>query len=281
MKRLPIRLSARRRIAQAFGSEAQARRGKPTGQALLVILLIMAVALTIGLAITSRTVTDVEISGKTEEAARAFSAAEAGIEESLVTGIDAGGTFETGAEFHSAVARLGEGDSEFVFPDVSRNEIKTLYLANYGTDGTLTQSYIASSIELCWNDDAAIEATLYYDSGGYKVARYAVDSITRDPANNFELAESVGCAGLEHNKTLTFPAGTPLFLRIRVLYMDSVKVGVRTPGGVGGVLPAQGVKIVSTGEAGISTRKVEVIRMHPAPPGIFDFLLYSGGDLSK
>lgn len=260
MKRLPIRNS---------------------GQALLVILLIMAVALTIGLAVTSRTVTDVEISGNTEEAARAFSAAEAGIEEALVwtgTGDLPPGDLSGGVTYMTTKSGLG-GGQVFVFPqDISRDEIKTLYLADYGTGGTLTQFYTASTIDLCWNDDAAIEASLYYDSGGYKVARYAVDSISRDPTNNFEMAESGGCAGLEHKKTLNFPTGTPLFLRIRVLYVGSTKVGVSAVE-AGGTLPAQGVKIVSTGLAGTSTRKVEVIRMHPAPPGIFDFLLYSGSDL--
>jgi len=261
MKRLPIRNS---------------------GQALLVILLIMAVALTIGLAVTSRTVTDVEISGKTEEAARAFSAAEAGIEEALV-GIGTGTftnppDFGEGVSYTSEKSDLGVG-TEFVFPEVAVGEIKTLYLANYGTGGTLTPSYAGGSIDLCWeNVEAAIEATLYYDSGGYKVARYAVDAkVDRDPDNYFEEPDSGGCAGLTYKKTLVFPDGViPLFLRVRVLYV-STRVGVSAA--AGSALPAQGVKIVSTGLAGTSTRKVEVIRMHPAPPGIFDFLLYSESDL--
>jgi hypothetical protein len=77
-----------------------------------------------------------------------------------------------------------------------------------------------------------------------------------------------------------------LFVRLRILYADEVQaLGAKTAGLTLPVgyenFPSQGIKIESVGEAGGSTRKVEVIRMHPAPPGIFDFLLYSGGDLSK
>ncbi len=255
-----------------------------SGQAILIILLIMAVALTIGLSVISRSITDIKISQQTEEAARAFSAAEAGIEEALVAGTGGSGTFtETGATYQTEVAGLGEGETEFVFPqEIQVDEPQTLYLAKYETDGTLTPSYNKSSIDICWDGNAAIEASLYYESGGYKVARYATDSngASRIPPNNFDPPDAGSCAGLSHKKTLTFPTGTLLFLRLRVLY-ENANVGANTPGGAGGVLPSQGVKIESTGTAGTSTRKVEVVRFHPAPPEIFDFAIYSGGNLSK
>ena len=53
------------------------------GQALIIILLVMAVGLTMGLAVVSRSVTDIRISQQEEESARAFSAAEAGIRQQL------------------------------------------------------------------------------------------------------------------------------------------------------------------------------------------------------
>jgi len=272
-----------------FASLAQ---GKPlfwevresSGQALLIILLTMAVALTIGLSVVSRSITDIKISQQTEEAARAFSAAEAGIEEALVgTGELFQGTFEeTEAKFEAKRVNFGEG-TEFVFPqEIQVDDPQTVYLAKYETDGTLTPYYNKSSIDLCWNGNAAIEASLYYESGGYKVARYATDpnGASRTPPNNFDPPDAGSCAGLAHRKTLSFPTGTPLFLRLRVLYANA-KVGVETPGGAGGVLPSQGNKIESTGQAGASTRKVEVVRFYPAPLAIFDFGLYSERDLSK
>lgn len=54
-----------------------------SGQALLIILLATLVALTIGLTITQRSLTEVSNSTRVEQSTRAFSAAEAGIENAL------------------------------------------------------------------------------------------------------------------------------------------------------------------------------------------------------
>jgi hypothetical protein len=54
-----------------------------SGQILVVLLLVMLAALTVGLAITQRTVSDVSTSTQVEQSSRAFSAAEAGIERAI------------------------------------------------------------------------------------------------------------------------------------------------------------------------------------------------------
>lgn len=56
---------------------------KEKGQVLIILILVTLVALTVGLAITQRSVTDISISTKTEQSSRAFSAAEAGIEKAI------------------------------------------------------------------------------------------------------------------------------------------------------------------------------------------------------
>src|SRR5258708_37498979 len=56
------------------------------GQIVVVLVLVMLVALTIGLAITLRSVSDVTTSTQTEQSSRAFSAAEAGIERAIQAG---------------------------------------------------------------------------------------------------------------------------------------------------------------------------------------------------
>jgi hypothetical protein len=53
------------------------------GQVVIVLLLLMLVVLSVGLAITQRSVTDVTTSSQTEQASRAFSAAEAGVEKAV------------------------------------------------------------------------------------------------------------------------------------------------------------------------------------------------------
>ena len=56
------------------------------GQALILVLLSLAVVLTVVLSVFSRSITDVSISSKENDAMRAFSAAEAGVEQVLVVG---------------------------------------------------------------------------------------------------------------------------------------------------------------------------------------------------
>jgi Tfp pilus assembly protein PilX len=280
MKKLPFFKPSFKKILLFFLGEFGS---KSSGQALLIIVLIMAVGLTIGLAVVSRSVSNIKISEQTEEASRAFSAAEAGIEEALKSLTI--GTFEgeltSESRYKTTVVMVGEGVQQFIFPqEIQVDKPETVYLARYNTDGTLTQFYTGNSIDVCWNGNAAIEASLYYNSGGYKVARYVVDPVSnRTPGA--ELPSSGSCAGLTRKKTLTLPSGvgvTLLFLRLKVLY-EKAKVGVVAQSGK--TLPSQGVKIESTGTAGSSTRKIEVFRSYPVPPAILDFALYSGGNLSK
>lgn len=283
-----------------------------SGQTLLIILLVMAVALTIGLSVISRSITDVKISQQTEEAARAFSAAEAGIEEALITGTGSGPVIfgETKATYQTAVAGLGEGATEFAFPAEYRtDEIQTLWLANYETYGKV---YDRNQLRVLWGNSGtppnnntktpALEVSIYYnDSGNYKVGRFALDPHSgRTPSNAFcnppscdkvpsftTASETAGDKTFQFAATLdlssfTGSGKTLLFARLRILYGDtSHALGAKVVGGGSGNFPSQGVKIDSTGQAGEATRKVEVSRLHPAPPAIFDFAIYSGGSLIK
>jgi hypothetical protein len=278
----------------------------------LIVLLIMAVALTIGLAVTSRTVTDIEISEQTEEASRAFSAAEAGIEEALITASDVApsGNFEEGAVTYVTHKDLLGTGSQYLFPE-SKGEVRTLWLAEYPE----TPSYFESSVTIFWgNADStetpALEATIYYETGGsYKVIRYALDpnfsSHEPDP-NRFCQPNGTDCEGVTDEsgnlgfddignysidgKTVKYKAtldlspasgGTLLFARLRLLYTDEFDQVLGAQAAGTSSFASQGVKISSVGTAGGSTRKIEVVRLHPVPPGIFEFLLYSGTDLVK
>ncbi len=53
------------------------------GQILLIVILVMIIALTVGLSIASRTITNIRIARQNEESQRAFQAAEAGVDQAL------------------------------------------------------------------------------------------------------------------------------------------------------------------------------------------------------
>src|SRR3990167_6486206 len=82
------RLAARLALASRSGSmrAKRATLNSKGGQGLLVIVVIMVVGLTVGLAVASRSITNIRTSTEEENSQRAFSAAEAGIEKVLKTG---------------------------------------------------------------------------------------------------------------------------------------------------------------------------------------------------
>jgi len=255
------------------------------GQALLITVLLMTVALTIGLALMSRTTTDIQISQQQEESARAFSAAEAGIEEALRSGGIIGGsvTLDSGASYTSTSTAVGRAD--FTFPDeIDPGDAVTLWLNGHDGSGNFieTSPYGGSSFNLCWGAGAvgevpAVEVSVYYKSGGqYLVSRSAYDA-DRGRGNGFADVDSGGCLDLTYKKAISLPAGVLLFVNIKPFY-STAKIGAE---GVGANFPSQGQEIESIGALGEITRKVRVFRSWPAPAAVFDYGLFSGSGLVK
>lgn len=294
------------------------RKKTKSGQILLIVLLIIAVALTISLSVISGSSSDLNISQGSEEAARAFSAAEAGIEQVLLTAENSGVVefTDSGVTYEAITESLGAGN-EFAFPgEYTKDSIMTLWLANYNqTNGIYTKVLDDSFIRIVWgNPDSggtvpAIETSIYYKDGAtYKVGRFALDPISR-PTDNpscsgvncFCRPDGTYCQGLVTNfrtsgtevvdeknfrygATLNISAfrggvKTLLFARLRLLYSDQPQfLGAKTASGAN--FPAQGVIITSVGQSGNSTRKVQVKRLNPVPPSFLDFLIYSGSNLT-
>jgi len=273
-----------------------------SGQALLVILLIMAVVLTIGLATISRSITDIKISEQTEDSARAFSAAEAGIENYLATGGTSTGDLGTGVSVQAFPGSLLSPDSlTFLYPiQINQNEVATIWLSTYEkTTGVYTTQTYSNPITVAWGnpgaDTPALEVTFYYNNSGIKVAKFMFDPDV-DRSNNFCKTDYSYCPGEITNfstsgvtygdQELHFSAGirttglpNMYFARLRLLYAGSTAHFIGF--GATSALPKQGDKIAAVGTSNQATRKVEVYRLNPAPPDIFDFALYSGESLIK
>ncbi len=180
------------------------------GQALLLILLIVAVVLTIFLAVFSRSISDVSVSKQDEESYRAFSAAEAGVEKSLLTEnltflapnpLDLGGTAVTGS-IAPALA-----SSSYVYPlQIVSGDVANFWLVDHSaTDGSLVCNLTdhrctrVRKVKICWGDSPtittttpAVELSVYYlntdsDYSTARVARAAFDPNTsRVPTNGFD-----------------------------------------------------------------------------------------------
>lgn len=270
------------------------------GQVLLISLLVLSIATTVVLSLIGRSTTDVAISNQINESSRAFSAAEAGIEESLKSGV---GTTTpqvliSGVTYSVSKADIGGSAGAYVFPKkISRGTTETLWLVNHNTNGTLaeTPTYTAPSIDVCWSQETPVPAIVlsivYKTAGGeYRVVKGANDpDATRTPTNKFSMvtASTGGCGvgtGTTYKQTVMFgdfainPAlDTLLMLRLQPVYSDTI-LAVNASGS----LPLQGAKLESTGVSGAGvTRKVVVYQQFRSPPAIFDSVIYSQGSFSR
>ena len=184
------------------------------GQALLIVLLAMAVILTIVLSISSRSITEIKMSEYEESSARALSAAEAGIEEVLIAGSDLSGTLPNNATYTTTVKLITPSGNAFVYPEgIEAGESVAFWFVSHNPDGDLICTgeacFQGDKMRFCWGSsgvpESALELIFFYDSdanrpweppdkdfSNVKVKRLAYDplSATRTPSNNFSATDT-------------------------------------------------------------------------------------------
>ena len=112
-----------------------------SGQAVLIIVLSMVVALTAVLSVIASSTSDIKISSNEASSQRAFSAAESGIEKALVTNANIPSTSIDGATYNTSIATLAQGTSSFNFPlNLSSGDNAVFWFVSHGSDGSLTCS---------------------------------------------------------------------------------------------------------------------------------------------
>jgi hypothetical protein len=249
------------------------KKGENTsGQALLIILLVLSVALTTGLALVARTTTDISISEKETASSKAFEAAEAGIEEALKA-IEAGQALPTpfilrpgGEEAAVKVVTTGEVTKRQIFP----GQATTFWLNKITLNGedfpAGNISYGGTTLTFCWKGADNLEAAVYYKEGvNYKVSRYY-------------LAGGTGCQELEKGAKIDpLPAGAK-FVNVRFYSTDPSKQLTVT---TNEVLPRQGTTVEAEAKVGDVVRKISVFQGWPQVPQFFDFAVLSEGSLTK
>lgn len=292
-------------IDKIFNPQPTAHNPQPnSGQIVLMLVLITIVGLTIGLSLISRTITDLRITSQTEQSNRAFSAAEAGVENALKGAVIGGPTGTVNLPSASgsySVSQVGGTDAAVIFPLTSPSELQTVWFADHDTDGALIESSGMDpklplpnglSYEVCWgtdgNNNSAIVLFLYYkDSAGYKFARSAFDNFpnSHSPGNNFNPPDGTGSSGYcggtyRFHKTINVVSDYALnlalnpkllFLQIQPVYEKTtlaIKPNISIPG--------QGKMITSVGqtETGV-VRKIQVTQGYNVLPAIFNFTLFT------
>lgn len=257
------------------------------GQVLLITLLVLTVATTIALSLIGRATLDLSMSNQLEESTRAFSAAEAGIEQALQSGVGTSGpqTLSSGITYDVSVNAIGGSTGIFRFSHETPKDVtETIWLVNHTAQGDVdeTRVFTSNTIVLCWSQDSnpAMIATILYKraANDYRVARMALDYSARGDFASSGITTN-GCGLSYYRKVVDFttmginPASDILIaMRLRPVYADAtiaIDSGIAT-------LPKQGNQIESSGLTGTGiTRKVVVYQQYPSPLAIFDSVIYS------
>lgn len=271
-------------------------RKSNNGQAVLIILLVVAVILTIGLSIASRSVTDVKISQQTEESARVFWAAQAGLEQAIKanTSVATSGDKAKINDIDYFVSKSVFGNSNTLefndsnFGKVGADEEKVIWLVEHDQNGNLTETggYAGAGFTISWGDGnlkPAILVTIIYKEGSsYRQKRFPFDTQARSPGTNFPLAscDGSGCSG---SITFNLPVGAIAYVAIiRPYYLgQDQKIPIKIVGSSN--FPSQGSCFESVASQVVSniSRKLSECRAWPQPSSV-SYLLFSGtGGIEK
>lgn len=277
-------------------------RGKNSqkGQAILIVVLVMVVFLTIGLSVVSRSIVNVRTANDEERSQRAFSAAEAGIEQALKlnsNGNNILGIPQTVNTSDSSTKIQNVNVTTIGGPQVILNNANQI-LKDDGYDiwlsdfpnftspvGNPNRNY---TITLYWGDpalsacnNAAMEIILLYGATKNTALthRYGVDpcpsrsgnGFTQNPATGGTLSPT-GQNAKRFAYAYTLPVITNGFLiRVSPLYSSS-SLGVLSNVD----LPVQGKQIDSTGVSGSTSRHVTLFQGYPSLPSeFFPYILFS------
>ncbi len=267
------------------------------GQVLLIVVLVMVVALTVGLSVISRSAVNLNASAQEIDSQKAFSAAESGIEQVLQTNGQQVFTYQqlgNNATILNASSTSFGNTTSYLMNNgesVHQDDGGDIWLANYDQNpNNINPSSSSVVLTLYWgdsnfncsnsSDDAALEVIVLSGAKNAPViSHYAYDACSR--GNNFSSPPAGGGTinGVALKNHVVLPAITPnpigsptggIFVRVIPLYSDAI-IGVS--GNV--TLPQQGQVITSTGMAGNAQRKVTLYKAYDAVPSELFYTLFS------
>lgn len=271
------------------------RHARESGQALVLVLLSLAVVVTVVLYVLSRSVTDISVSSRESQSVSAFSAAEAGVEQALVIGSGSGGNVSIGdASYNAQVSDVANGSRSFIYP-VELNSGDSMILWFKSPDGG---SFNGNTVRVCWGKSSslnsttpAIEMSIVYETSSGNPATARVSRVTADPYSGRNPPNSFDSSSFGHTisgqsfpfcKTISLSGiPNPQFAYIKMFYNTNTSQPIAFDSTNFSVFPSQGIVVDSSGTAGEANRKVEVFQGWPEVPGVFLSGIYSPSGLTK
>lgn len=289
---------------------------KVKGQITIILLLVTVVGLTVALSIVGRSTTELSTSTRTEQSTRAFSAAEAGIEQVLAGTVNFGNTGVATVPVGDNTAMVESGgdlpgvNQALEYPPLSKEETAQFWLKDFRT-GVTPVNYTHASFNVYFGncegsgncaadaDKPAVEVTTITQTGtSYTAFKKFYDSDSgRLGQNRFEAATCSGTSPSSINTSMSATSkfycqaaisgysGTLILTRVRLLYSNGRhKVALRKPdsGCVSGCdLPPQARLISSTGTSGEAQRKLQLFTVEKVVPFFFDYAIFAAGAITK
>lgn len=269
------------------------------GQILLIVILVITIASTIGLSLASRSITSLRSSTEEAESQKALAAAEAGIERAIQGNIPIALVVDNPSNNsrYSTDFTVVQSSSFLINGGnvVPKDEGADVWLVGRDAYGNPDFSsalsppflhlYWGSPSEVCGTSTApaAIQVIVVAknrNTGEIKSFRYSYDScLSRTSGNNFTQADTgsfivPGIVGVTFgNRTpetgasnnLAKGANDIIFMRVIPIYKDSI-IGLYACNRAGNnctSLPSQGYIISSTGISSSANRKITVFKGYP------------------
>ena len=279
---------------------------KDRGQVLLIVVLTMIVALTVGLSIAARVVTELKLSKQNEESQRAFQAAESGIQQTLQQGSGIGSSGDLGNNAFFSTNIVPDIGTELVLnngEEVDQDAGADVWLSNYASNSALQQ------FQSPMGGGSPVTITLYWGSttqvncgqGQGATTAPAIEVVllkgpVGNPTIQKSIYESAGCTRIA-NATQGITTGGPFTLKGSNTFRNKasltfngsslsngliMKVVPIFNSGIVGLqsasitFPTQGSVVTSTGTSGETSRKVVYYQSYPQLPlEVFPYSLIS------
>jgi hypothetical protein len=246
------------------------------GQVLVAVTILLILALSVGVAASSRMLKNIKVFSRSDDSAKALAAAEAAVERILLKDDDTIDEYITNGTCGS--------DCYISFADSSEATVALSYLANTEEPFEVSLSisdvsavdlegYPSGSIvDVCWDEDTSVVGLYVYLDSEYKAEPYAYNP------TGFDFGNGLLVASAGHGYASCFQVdteGTPQLLRLRAEHLDTTATVFPASGQT---MPGQGFLIESVGKAGDTVKKVRVAKRNSVLPAIFDYAIYQASE---
>lgn len=275
-----------------------------SGQILLVVVLTMIVALTVGLSIAARIVTELKISKQNEESQRAFQAAESGIQQTLLKQNSINIPIDLGNNASFSTTYTSNTGTAIVMNNgqaVDQSTGGDVWLSDYSSDPSLIYKNPMGggspvTITMYWGSPSQSScSTGSGDATAPAIEVIMLQGTVANPTIQKAVFESNGCTRISNaisgttnggpftlkdvkflnSASLTFngsPLSNGLVMKVIPIFNSSV-VGFQS---ASVIFPSQGSVVTSTGTSGDTVRKVIYYQSYPQLPlEIFPYSILS------